>query len=97
VESRISRARPICFSLMMINDPGSEARAAEWLTAKSIVWLSFAVHAALFTLVVSSIFALGEDWALFWPTVGWTVGVILHGVSVFIALQFIRRHLSPRD
>jgi hypothetical protein len=90
------RALSICFSLLMIKDREFESSAAEWLTARSIVWLSFAVHAALFTLVVSSIFALGEDWALFWPLVGWTVGLALHGVSMFIALQTISRHLRPR-
>jgi hypothetical protein len=97
VESRIPPARPICFSRMMINDSGLESNTAEWLNAKSIVWVSFGVHAALFTVVVGSIFALREDWALFWPIVGWTVGVILHGVSVFIALQLMRRHLIPAE
>lgn len=49
----------------------------------------FLAHLALFALCLGIAVALNLDWRYFWPLVGWTIGLILHGLSAIGPGQYI--------
>ena len=48
----------------------------------------FLGHAAFFAATLAIATALGFDWEYFWPLLGWSFGLALHGLAV-IATLFI--------
>jgi hypothetical protein len=74
------------------------ADTPRWLSAKSTVWWGLAVHTAIFIAVAVGVFLLGEDWNLFWPLIGWTGGLLMHGISALVSTRIISGHLErPQD
>lgn len=64
--------------------------------------LGWYVHAILYLLVNAVIFALSihgfgnRPWSLF-PLLGWGLGLVLHGVSVFVLGSGLRERMVQRE
>ena len=56
--------------------------------ARMIGLPGFLGHAAFFAATLAIATALGLDWQYFWPLLGWSLGLALHGLAV-IATLFI--------
>jgi len=49
----------------------------------------FAWHLTLFAIALIASFATHLEWPYFWPFVGWTIGVLLHGLAAIGPGQFL--------
>ena len=49
----------------------------------------FFAHLGLFGAAIFIALLTGYDWSLFWPLVGWTVGVAIHGLMAVGPGQFL--------
>lgn len=64
--------------------------------------LGWYVHATLYLLVNAMIFAMSihgfgsRPWSLF-PLLGWGLGLVLHGVSVFVLGNGLREHMVQKE
>ncbi|MDT9599002.1 2TM domain-containing protein [Sphingosinicella rhizophila] len=46
-------------------------------------------HMILFAIVILAALTSGLEWRLFWPLVGWTIGLFLHGLAAIGPGQFL--------
>lgn len=91
----------------MYSHPNTLERLARRRAGMKLCWY---VHASVYALVTLLLWTLaqhaGRDWAIF-PTLGWGLGLSIHGVVVFlhgsgvlekqVERERIRLGLNPRD
>jgi hypothetical protein len=53
-------------------------------------------HLAIFAISFAFAFALNLDWRYFWLLIGWTLGLVLHGLAAIGPGQFIGARSDAR-
>ena len=77
-------------------------RHLQWARRNAGRKLGFFIHATVFALVNLSLFAINLSatpsriWAVF-PSVGWGLGLLIHGVVVFAPFDRLYRRLVERE
>ena len=79
----------------MINDP-------KYIEAKRQVdaMKGFYIHLLVFVCVMSGLVGINvltkTDWWVQWPLLGWGVGILGHGIGVFMPIQLFGREWEER-